>query len=170
MCAVVNGIRIALFFDMSRIAEALGVDIGGVIMAKPEDRQEFAMIPPFTGAFDVLRRLKQRFGDQIFIVSKCGPSVQAKTIRWLKHHHFFELTAIKQNRVYFCLEREDKAGVCARLRITHFIDDRLDVLLKLRSVEHLYLFQPQENVGTTPQTPTRVRRVSSWQVILETLL
>ncbi len=40
-----------------------------------------------------------------------------------------------------CRERPEKAAVCARLGITHFVDDRLDVLTPMRgTVPHLYLF------------------------------
>ncbi len=42
--------------------------------------------------------------------------------------------------MHFVRERRDKAPVCERLGITHFVDDHLDVLAYLTSVQHRHLF------------------------------
>jgi hypothetical protein len=46
------------------------------------------------GAFESLTRLCDAFEGRMWIVSKAGPTVQARTERWLAHHRFFETTGI----------------------------------------------------------------------------
>lgn len=54
-----------------------------------------------------------------------------------------------------CLRRADKAAHCAELGITHFVDDRREVLKFLVGiVPHLYLFGPQDDPAPTYATPT----------------
>jgi hypothetical protein len=69
------------------------------------------------------------------------PKVQAKTLRWLDHWRFWTATGIPPDHIRFCRERRDKAIHCADLAITHFIDDRVDVLTHLVGlVPELFLF------------------------------
>lgn len=75
--------------------------------------------------------------------------MQEKSRLWLRHHRFFELTGIAPENLRFCLERPQKADHCRKLGITHFIDDRPDVLQCMNGVvEHRYLFGPQKHLGT----------------------
>ena len=72
------------------------------------------------------------------------PRVQEKSRLWLDHHRFFERTGIPAENLRFCLERPQKALHCAELGISHFIDDRSDVLHHLAGiVPHRFLFGPQ---------------------------
>ena len=72
-----------------KTTEALGVDIGGVIIARATGGTDTAFLGgnylqtlAVPGAFDVLQQLwEKRFGDWIFLVSKCGQRVQSKTLR-----------------------------------------------------------------------------------------
>jgi hypothetical protein len=131
--------------------DILGVDIGGVLISKAGDGTDtsfftdrFLETPMVADAFETLARLsRERFSADIHLVSKCGPRTQAKTILWLAHRRFEEITGIPPGRVHFCRERRDKAPICARLGVTHFIDDRLDVLGHLTSVSRRYLFMPE---------------------------
>jgi hypothetical protein len=133
--------------------DVLGVDVGGVLIdrirADGSDTSffsdRFLETPAVAGAFATLVRLSQeRFGDRIHIVSKCGPRTEAKTKLWLAHHRLHELIGLEPERVHFCRERRDKGPICKRLGVTHFVDDRLDVLGHLATVPHRFLFGPQE--------------------------
>lgn len=159
--------------------EALGVDVGGVIITKvgslPDtsfSSQNFLKTPAIPGAFQVLKQLvERRFGANVFLVSKCGPKVQSKTLRWLKHHKFYELTGVEPRHIHFCLEREEKATICRKLAITHFIDDRLDVLVNLKTVPNMYLLQSGVDKSNEAQLARlSIRRVSSWQEIRAAML
>jgi hypothetical protein len=130
----------------------LGIDIGRVIIdgsSGPGDTSFFtgdtaAMLrtPAVPGAFEAIARLVPLFSGQAWLVSKCGSRVQRRSLEWLSHHRFFELTGIAEGNVRFCLRRPDKAIHCADLAITHFIDDKPDVIAALENVvPHRYLFK-----------------------------
>lgn len=156
-------------------SETLGVDIGGVIIDRVNDGTDtsffsdnYLRTTAVPGVFDALRRLvEKRFGDKVFLVSKCGQRVQNKTLHWLDHHRFYGLTGIERDRVHFCRERHEKAGICEELGITHFVDDRLEVLGNLTTVGTLYLFRARpEEIRRFAHFLNRVRQVNSWQEIL----
>ncbi|WP_329110159.1 hypothetical protein OG792_14770 [Micromonospora sp. NBC_01699] len=127
----------------------LGVDVGGVIVAltgRDEDTSFFGNrpleTPAMAGVFDALAALTvEPFAERVHLVSKAGPKVADNTRAWLIHHDFFDRTGIPATHLHFVRERRDKAPVCQRLGITHFVDDRLDVLAHLDGVEHRYLFR-----------------------------
>lgn len=156
--------------------EILGVDIGGVIIDRVNDGTDtsfftdnYLQTTAVPGVFDALRQLvEKRFGDKVFLVSKCGQRVQNKTLHWLDHHFFYDITGIGRNHVQFCRERHEKAGICEKLGITHFIDDRLEVLGSLTTVSTLYLFQSRsDEVRRFARFLKYVRQVDSWQEILK---
>lgn len=133
---------------------ALGVDFGRVIndaSSHPSgddtsflqgDEDVMLATPAMKGAFHSLGRLSHVFERRVWIVSKAGARTQANTEKWLAHHDFFTATSIPQANVRFVRRRKDKAAVCRALQITHFVDDRPQILRGL--VPHLYLFGPQD--------------------------
>ena len=137
---------------MRSLNNILGVDVGGVIIDRVNDDTDtsffsdnYLATTAVPGAFDALARLAAgRFAGQVFLVSKCGARVEAKTREWLAHHDFHARTGIPAGHLHFCRRRRDKAGICERLGVTHFIDDRLEVLGYLESVPNLYLFRPEK--------------------------
>ena len=143
--------------------EKLGIDIGRVLIT-PDDIEngpdtsfiggslaDALATPPYPGMFDTVPRLVQRFGGRVWLVSKCGPSVQEKTRQWLRHHQFFERTGIPPEHLRFCLKRPQKADHCLELGLTHFVDDRADVLQHLEgAVPHRFLFGPQRKPVNLP--------------------
>lgn len=155
----------------------LGVDIGGVIIDRQNDRTDTSFFGPnylkttaVTGVFDCLRLAGQR-GFEVHLVSKCGENTQRKTLQWLQHHNFYQLTGVHPERVHFCRTRAQKAPICSARGITHFVDDRLDVLEYLSDVEHLYLFQPNaQDEARWGVSAHRSRLVKSWEEILRSLV
>lgn len=158
--------------------EALGVDIGGVIIARRAgggdtafDREDALDPPEVDGAVDTIRQLVDgRFGRRVYLVSKCGPRNRAKTLRWLKRHRFFERTGIKPKHVRFCMERSEKAPICRELGITHFVDDRLDVLVSLTTVPYRYLLDVPGAGARGYTVPRSIMRVTGWDDIARALL
>ena len=157
----------------------IGIDIGRVIMAPVKGGKadtsflsgtlERALkTPPSPGAFDGVRSLVKAFAGRAWLVSKAGPKVQRKTKLWLRHWDFYAETGLPPEHVRFCLQRSQKAGHCRQLKITHFIDDRLDVLEHLRgAVAELYLFGEQPSLD---ETPDWVTAVADWREATETVL
>jgi hypothetical protein len=161
--------------------EALGVDVGGVISNCDTDQAGLRLANPETylrtpfmpGMVPTLRRLvAERFGDRTYLVSKCRVATQIRTMEFLKHANFFEETGIAPEHVYFCLERAEKAPIARRLRLTHFVDDRLEVLSHMVGiVPNLYLFKPDDNeVAKLSAILPRVQRVESAQELAEAIL
>lgn len=159
--------------------EVLGVDVGGVIIDRVNDGTDTSFFTDnylnttaVPGAFDVLRELvDDRFGENVFIVSTCGENIQRKTIHWFNHHRFHQRTGILRSHVHYCRERREKAGICERLGITHFIDDRLEILGSLKAVGGLYLFRGRDSeVKQYTQHLHRVRPIASWQEVEKELL
>src|SRR4051812_21818344 len=151
--------------------ETLGVDIGGVIIDRVNDALDtsffgdnYLQTTAVPGVFDALQHLNAgRFAGRVYLVSKCGARVQAKTLAWLQQHAFYATTGILPEHVHFCRKRQDKAGICASLGITHFVDDRLEVLSYLDTVPARYLFGPDPaEVTAYAHVLPKVHRVDSW--------
>jgi hypothetical protein len=157
--------------DLLPVAPRLGVDIGRVIIdgdhhPSGDDTaflkggtEEMLRTPPVDGALDTLARLVRLFGGRVWLVSKCGPRVQDRTRQWLVHHRVHQHTGIPPSHLRFCLRRADKALHCAELAISHFVDDRVDVLVALAGiVPHRYLFGPYG----IPQLPPGIQPTPTW--------
>jgi hypothetical protein len=136
----------------------LGVDFGRVINGGSShlsgddtsflsgSEEDMLATPETAGASESLARLVVLFDGGVWIVSKAGQRTQANTERWLAHRDFYAATGIPPDHVRFVRRRVDKAEVCAELGITHFVDDRAEVLQYLVGlVPNLYLFGPQEH-------------------------
>lgn len=159
--------------------QRLGVDIGRVIIGGGDqpgadtsflngDEQRAMQTPEVPGAFAAIAELTRAFSGRVWLVSKCGPRVQDRTKRWLKVHGFSEKTGVPMTHLRFCLERPQKAVHAKQLGLTHFVDDRLDVLEALRGVvPSLLLFGPQRR----PVTPAEWFALApTWDVARSLLL
>src|SRR5262249_13104130 len=94
-----------------------------------------------------------------WLVSKCGPRVQARTLRWLAGHDFYRRTGLDPEHVRFCRTRPEKRVHCEQLGLTHFVDDHPEVHEAIRGVVRLQRFfgpQPQPVSGYGVATPTWV--------------
>lgn len=126
------------------------------------------------GAFDGVRALVEgRFLKNVYLVSKCGSETQRRTRRWLEYHDFFASTGVPANHVQFCLQREGKVPICRRLGVTHFVDDRLEILgyLADAGVGNLFLFDPLDSeVKQHSAHLSKVNRTDDWESLLKALL
>ncbi|MFG3258939.1 hypothetical protein [Streptomyces sp. NPDC048172] len=155
--------------ERQRRLPVLGVDVGGVIIgrvAEGSDTSFFGPQPLLTPAVDgVMEALAaltaEPFAGRVHVISKAGPRVADRTREWLGHHDFFARTGIPDGHLHFVRERADKAPVCARLGVTHFVDDRLDVLAHLTTVAHRLLFTG----GLGDLTPPDPGAVPSWATV-----
>lgn len=156
----------------------LGIDIGGVLapMAGPDSEGFFGPAwldtPVVPDALDVIARLNtDLFKGKIALVSKASKKIANRSRNWLYNIDFFTRTGVDPTNVYFVEERPDKAPVCQFLGVTHFIDDRLDVLLHLTSVDHRFLFTGTSDSTTRPDVPQgAVEVVTSWKEVQAALL
>ena len=134
----------------------LGIDIGRVIIDGPAHPgggdtaffrgSEAVMLatPEMAGSVAAISRLVDLFAGRVWLVSKCGPRVQARTLRWLAGHDFYRRTGLPPDHVRFCLTRPEKRIHCEQLSLTHFVDDHPEVHTAIRGyVDHHYFFGPQ---------------------------
>ena len=164
---------------MNQDKSRLGVDIGGVLIERIGDKpdtwfaeNDFPRSQALPDAFQVLRQLgEKRYGGEIYLISKCGPNIERKTRLWLDRNDFFHKTGINPKHLHFCRRRQDKGPICKQLGITHFVDDRLEVLGYLETVRHKFLFQPVEKeVKRHAHILPKVSRVDSWDELRPRLL
>jgi len=157
---------------------ALGLDIGRVLMCPADDdgrpdtsflnlpEPQALAVPAAPGVWDVVPALVRAFGGRVWLVSKAGARIEALTRRWLAHHRFFARVGLPDDAVRFCRQRGDKRGHALDLGLSHFVDDRVDVLDALRgAVPHLYLF----GVQTSPP-PAWAIHVVDWPAARAALL
>jgi hypothetical protein len=131
------------------VTPRLGIDFGGVIVPKVITRgsgelrfaEIFRATPCQPRAVEKIRSLVNVFEGRVWIVSKVGARMEALARQWFQDNNFFKLTGLKASHLRFCRERDHKQPVCEELAITHFIDDRIQIMQILReTVENLYLF------------------------------
>lgn len=102
-----------------KIQARLGIDVGRVLIAAAlpgggdtafigGSMADALATPAYEGMFEHVPELVERFEGRVWLVSKAGPSVQAKTRQWLRHHRFHERTGIPAENVRFCRERAQK--------------------------------------------------------------
>ncbi len=135
----------------------LGIDIGRVIINGPAhtggdtaffhgDEATMLATPEMPDAVETIERLVRRFAGRVWLVSKCGPLVQARTLRWLDGHDLYARTGLRRDHVRFCRRRADKRQHCEELGLTHFVDDHPEVHAAIRgAVRHQYFFGPQSH-------------------------
>ncbi|MGE3512852.1 MAG: hypothetical protein AB7N65_28655 [Vicinamibacterales bacterium] len=146
----------------------VGIDFGGVMVRASHWNRDDETSPQGTseaerateGMFDSVRAIAAACAGRVWIVSKAGPRMQARTLAWLRAVDFFARTDVTQDHVRFCLSRIAKDAICRELEITHFVDDRVHVMQILRkTVPHLYLFGER---GEERYCPPWATFVSSW--------
>lgn len=109
----------------------IGIDIGNVIIGGGGADtsffgDNFLLTPEILGAFAAIKELSKTF--DVWLLSKCGQTVQAKTLLWLEHYDFFNQTGVNPEQVVFCRKRSQKAGIAQELGLRSFIDDREDII------------------------------------------
>lgn len=137
----------------------LGIDLGRTIVHRVNGIQ--VLLPD---ADRVIRRLVlEKFDDKVHIISRVTPEQQKRAEAWLRSTQFLQSVGIATDHLHFCAERRGKAPICHRLGITHFIDDRPEVMCHMPFVPHRFLFQAnQEDVEKWQAELSNIVQVESW--------
>lgn len=118
----------------------IGIDIGGVLTRDGDpsyrgslDEWDTSWEAP--GAFDAVRKIVQVFGaENTFLVSKVRPggNMQRRMEQWLHETcDFCKVTGVLKGNIVFVRNidgPEGKGAASCQLGLSHFIDDKLDVL------------------------------------------
>jgi hypothetical protein len=152
----------------SGVKEKIGFDLGGTIFQRIDGRLFLDH-----GALRVIRRLvTERFDERSYIVSKVDEEQKKRAMAALKMEGLLEITGIPKDHVEFCAERCDKAPICEKLCITHFVDDRPEVLAHMEGiVQHRFLIRGiQSDYNRFRDRLEGVVSVDSWSEIEKYLL
>ena len=153
-------------------AAAAGVDIGRVLIEGDGAdtsflgaSEEVAMrAPEMRGGFEAVAALVEALAGRVWLVSKCGPRIEARTRRWLDERQFFSRTGMRRDHLRFCRERREKVLIAESLGLDRFVDDRADVLRPMRGrLDLLVLFGAREAEPGLVAAP-------DWQQALPVLL
>lgn len=157
----------------------IGIDIGGVIIDREKnDNTDTSLFGPnylnalaVPGAFEAIQTIHNEIFPETYIISKCGANIERKSREWLEHNGFYKKTGMFEEKVLFCRERRDKAPIAQKLGLTHFIDDKLEVLGYMRDVvANRILFSPdREEIIKTGPLAGPVTPVFSWDAVLRLL-
>ena len=118
----------------------IGIDLGNVFTSKFEP---FPHV--FPNAFEVVNQLVKLFNNT-YIISRVNDKQRERAKEWFKAIDFFNKTGIKEENVYFCFDRRDKAIFIKGLNIDYFIDDRADVMRHLPEKTIKLLFNPTKDL------------------------
>ncbi len=164
----------------SSAQEALGIDFGGVILDRsegakdPDETGEYLQTPEVADAIDSIRVLMtQRFAGNAFIISKAKLQNRDKWMNWLNQQRFWERSTMPPENVRFCLKRDEKDAICQELGITHFVDDRLEVLSYMETVPYRYLLRPNpKEIAQFAGRPdlSNVVFCQDWKAVVESIL
>ena len=156
----------------------LGVDIGGVLKPHrtPETEPQFVAslqtTAPVPGSLETLRLLVSGvFGPRVWVVSKCREKNEEPLRVWLARNGFLDDGLLMLTDVHFCRERADKAGIARHLGLTHFVDDRPEVMSHMDPAIHRVLFQPDRHDAAAYAPLIRgVPIVETWDGVAAALL
>jgi hypothetical protein len=161
--------------------ERIGIDVGGVVLDFMPyfdtdvsfNGDNYLQTPEIEGAIDSIAELNRgRFKDQVCMVTRYDKNYgPGRVIEWLESKDFFARTGIPMDRYHPCIERYDKTPICINLGITHFIDDRAEVLSHMiDQVPHLYLFKsPDADREEFASLLSRFEKADSWSELMEKL-
>ncbi len=144
----------------------LGIDCSDVIFYTLSGR----VMPQ---AIESIKKIvKAKHFQEIYIISKVNPLSKRIFLFRLHRLDFWNRTGISPNQIYFCRRHEDKAAICKKLNITHFVDDRLRVLHNLKSVRHRYALNPRRLTEQRryPEAFRGVVVVKNWDELLARLI
>lgn len=173
-------VKILTFDFIPKTKPVLGLDIGGVILDFVPHRDtdlafagdRYLETPAIEGAFDAIAELNSgKFAGSVYLVSRHGPDGPARILEWLHKHDFFKKTGLTEKHYFPCLERHEKAAIVQKLGVTHFVDDRAEVLGHMvGTVPHLYLFQSlDESRENFADLLPKMRFVQTWEELLPAL-
>lgn len=146
----------------------IGMDIGGVIRGDFDQSlsmQEYLSETLLANATNVIKDIIDVFGAKnIFIISRCPKFAEEVIIKWLDNQNMFKNIGFIRKNVFFCRERTDKALIAKRLKLTYFIDDRVEVLDAMNNIVNNRILFTRVHKSNTP-VDSRILCLDSWNLI-----
>ena len=118
--------------------------------------------PLMAGAKDALLFMKECGQPFVLISRRKNPKIAEELLRvhgvWPK--------LLNEENAFFVKEPEEKNEQAKILGVTHYVDDEISILEKLRDVRHKFLFDSTR--ALTEETP--FVKVSSWEELRQMIL
>lgn len=111
--------------------------------------------PAVEGALEYLPLLNA----ELYIISARRPENVRYAQDWLLRHGVYD--AVAADHIFFCGSGSEKPGICRRLGVNLYLDDRLNVLEMLPEEMRKVLFDPDRIAGRIGP-PEAVRVVNDW--------
>ena len=119
------------------LRKKLGLDFGNVIKVNGGDM--------IIGFKEAIQPLKNMFKEEIYLISRVyNEDGEKQNTEWLKKNHLIDCEDpfLERRHINYCFKREEKAPIAQKLGLTHFIDDRIEVLWHMKLVKHLFALNP----------------------------
>ena len=158
----------------------LGIDFGNVIIdhlgfGTTEDyfhHGDYNLIPPVENALECLAELNRTgLFKNITVVYNATGVADMKISNWLIAHRFCEITGIPAANIFRSTHGRNKLIYCQQHGITHFVDDRMEVLNPMIGIiPFLFLLngQAQEIAGYQTEL-NKLNVADSWSTIISTI-
>jgi hypothetical protein len=154
----------------------VGIDIGGVVIVATDHEdtsfwgEKPMQTPAVRDAFRVIAELERLLEGRLHLVTHAGPRIESLSRQWLQHTGFWARTGMDPARLHVVRERPHKAPVCIELGITHFVDDRVDVLAHLTTVRRRHWLVEGGEPAAPADAPMWALRSTSWAQLRRRLL
>ena len=146
----------------------LGIDLGNTIVRaqRASDATPGVRVPPepFPGALETIAQLVPKF-KAVYVLSRVTPEQKVRALQWLAISKFHEKTGVPAGNVLFCESRHEKAPICHQLQVTHFIDDRPEVLSHMGGIFKLIYNPNPEDVDKYRAKLENAVIVNNWEEI-----
>lgn len=150
--------------EQQKNTAVLGIDCEGVIF--------YLLGGQVPGALTNLQKIvRSGHFKEIYIISRANILNRVYFRLRLSLSGFWETTGIPASHVVFCWRNKDKAAICRKLKVTDFVDNRLDVLRHLESVPRRFALAPEKNEMQKfhPLLPF-IQIAESWEKLTSVLL
>lgn len=118
----------------------------------------------YPNSMRIIADIIRKYGpNKFFIISRVNTEQKVRAQAWLNQSRFFGQTGMPEQNLFWCEERHQKAVIAKDLGLTHFVDDRPDVLIPMISVPHRFLFNPRlEDLEQFKKSLSGIRIIDSW--------
>jgi len=163
-------------------SHCIGIDLGGCISTtflESEDYNSNAFLraPPVPGSFEAIQTIVDRYGaENVYIISQASFPVALRKSEWLGAKNFFEKTGTHRENVIFLESSMQKTEACRLNHIRQFVDNRLNILERLRTqipemheMIWLQVLPAEDELTENVDLSSKVIVSKSWKEALEHL-
>lgn len=153
------------------MATKIGIDINGVLANNKRAHiktHDYSVFSVMEDAIDIVREIVNLHGaENVYIISRVkSHQLSFITGIWMETHNFLRETNVLLDNVYICSLLRDKAKIAKKLRLTHFIDNRPEVLNHFPKNIVIIAFQPEDKeMKKYPNVLSRAKVANSWKEV-----